>query len=396
MPNRVAPRALLAFAYAYEGDPSAFRRLAAEVADMSPVGLFDKLYKGSLLAVERPADGIAILEEARHERPTVLGLSLLCYARVHLALATGSVKDCEAAVATTEQFKLFGMSNFDAYQQSCWARIAAAAAQDQAGNPFRVSEHLAQARSDADKLGRLGNNSLGVMERFMAYVVFDGLDNKLNQTAELRAARSVSPSNTWLVGDEAYNWFCLGNDREAEAVARGLPGNQLCGPLLVLTALGRPDGRAAALSAYDRFAVSELNWWYRFESAPMLFVLDRPRLQSAAKELGLEAERQPPRDPIAWRPCLSFLTGTLSETELLATVPPNPNDQFYRHYFVGWKRLGDGDREVACQAFEKAYRLKRFHRWQWMLTRAILIRMKDRDWPKALSTTTQGGRKRAR
>jgi hypothetical protein len=117
----------------------------------------------------------------------------------------------------------------------------------------------------------------------------------------------------------------------------------------------------------------------------MLFVLDRQRLQTVAKDLGLEAERQSPRDPIDWRPCLAFLAGTLPESEFLQTAALSPNDQFYRHYFVGWKRLGDGDPDGARQAFEKAYQLKRFHRWHWMLTRAMLIRMRERNWPQTLS-----------
>jgi hypothetical protein len=167
-------------------------------------------------------------------------------------------------------------------------------------------------------------------------------------------------------------------------VARELPGTRLSSPILVLTALGLADGRATALRAHDEFVGTGPTWWYRFESAPLLFVLDRSRLTAVTKKLKVEAERLPPREPIEWRPCLSFLGGTLSEAELLATPSLGPNDRFHRYYFVGWKRLGDGDRDGAHKAFEEAYMQKRFHRWHWMLTRAILIRMNDPNWPQAL------------
>ena len=233
-------------------------------------------------------------------------------------------------------------------------------------------------------LSDLGSDSFSLSKRFMAYTLFDGLANTLDQTAELRAARGADPRNPYLVGDEAYNLLCLGNDREAETVARELPGARLSGSVLVLTALGRADGRAAALRAHEASNGSGLTWSYRFEAAPLLFTLDRTRLAAVAKELSVEAERQPPRDSIDWRPCLAFLGGTLSEAELLATLPPNPNGRVYRYYFVGWKRLGDGDRDGARKAFEEAYQQKRFNRWLWMLTRAILIRMKDPNWPQAI------------
>jgi serine/threonine protein kinase len=389
LPDRAAPRALFAFATSEVGEQPAYRRLIAEVEAMPVTNMFDRLLKGMAIATVRPADGIAILEEAAAERRTALGLSLLCLARQHLARVTGSVEACEAAVASTELYRQLAPTSSEPPQWCCLARLAAGVARERAGDHLRAAEHLAAAHREADELLRFGSDPLAVVTRFRAHVHFDGLDNKLDQTAELRAARAANPRNTWLVGHEAYNWFCRGNDREAEAVARVLPGHWLSSSVLLLAYLGRGDGRANALRTYDEFADTATAWMYRFEFAPVLFVLDRARLKVVAQELRSAAERNLPPDPIDWRPCLAFLDGTMSESELLATVPPGQLDRFYRHYFVGWKRLGDGDRAGARQAFETAYKLKLSTRWHWMLIRGILIRMKDPTWPQAIPERKQ-------
>jgi hypothetical protein len=289
---------------------------------------------------------------------------------------------------SSELYRQLAPTSSEPTRWCCLARLAAGVARERAGDHLRAAEHLAAARREADELLRFGSDPLAVVTRFMAHVHFDGLDNKLDQTAELRAARAANPHNPWLVGDEVYSWFCLGNDREAEAVARVSPG-RLSSPVQLLAFLGRADGRANALRTYDEFADTATTWMYRFELAPVLFVLDRARLKAVPQELRSAAERNPPPDTIDWRPCLAFLDGTMSEAELLATVAPGQLDRFYRHYFVGWKRLGDGDRAGARQAFETAYKLKLSTRWHWMLTRGILIRMKDPAWPQAIPERKQ-------
>jgi hypothetical protein len=74
LPDRAGPRALFAIATQEVGDQPAYRRLIAEVDAMPVTNLFDKLLKGIAIATVRPADGIAILEEAKKERQTTLGL----------------------------------------------------------------------------------------------------------------------------------------------------------------------------------------------------------------------------------------------------------------------------------------------------------------------------------
>jgi hypothetical protein len=99
-------------------------------------------------------------------------------------------------------------------------------------------------------------------------MVLDVLEGKLDRTSELRASRA-GRRDPLITSFEAYNWLSLGNVREAEAVASELPGERLNGHILVLAALGRPTGRAEALSVLEGFAGTGSEWMIRVEAAPL-------------------------------------------------------------------------------------------------------------------------------
>ena len=81
---------------------------------------------------------------------------------------------------------------------------------------------------------------------------------------------------------------------------------------------------------------------------------------------------------------LAFLEGSASEADLLARPVSNEYERCWRHYVIGWKRLGAGDRAGARAAFQEAYEVMQVASTDWAIARAVLIRMRDPDWPQAI------------
>jgi hypothetical protein len=207
-------------------------------------------------------------------------------------------------------------------------------------------------------------------------------------TEELRKARTATPG-PGLAFMEAYNLFCLGRDAEAGALADSYPEQRQNALLRVLVALGRPDGRADARRAWERYGGAGRAAAVRLEAAPLLFVVGEPG-EVAALARDLRSRKDSFRFDLNTladhATTLAFLEGTASEEELLRVPGANQFDRFRRHYLIGWKRLGEGDRAGAVAAFEDAYGVMMpgyMLRW---ITRAMLIRMRDPSWPRAVRT----------
>ena len=81
---------------------------------------------------------------------------------------------------------------------------------------------------------------------------------------------------------------------------------------------------------------------------------------------------------------LAFLEGTASEAELLSRPASRGVECCLRPCLIGWRRLGTGDRAGAEKAFGQAYEGMPFNVVAGMVARAVLIRMKDPDWPRAI------------
>jgi tetratricopeptide (TPR) repeat protein len=385
LPNRIVPLALLALAYDEAGNSAAWRTVA-ELAAMTPETPEDKLFKGSAVAADYPAEGIRLIMESLDNRPSILGHVLQADALVGRAEVTGSVDAAEDAVVSAERAKQLVPDNPVRLGRSCRARLAAAVAYERIGDLAKATAHLIIARREARELARFGSKPDAVIAGFEAAMVFDGVDGKLDLTAELRAART-GRGDRLMTSYEALNWFCLGNDRQAEAVASEFPGERLNGHVLVFAALGRPGGRAVARSAVERFVNASSPWVNRVEVAALSFALDPARPIFDLKELIRDAAGISPRDLHERKRWVAFVDGALSESELLDAPARGVFDLACRHYQIAWKRLGVGDREGAHKAFEKVYRFKLTDFHVWRISRAFLIRMKDPSWPQAFLWT---------
>jgi serine/threonine protein kinase len=382
LPNRVAPRALLAVAYYEQGNP-AFRQMVADIEAMTALTPEDTLFKGSAVAIEHPADGLRLMNESLASHPSTLGHLLRADAQLYFAQVTGTVAAAEDAVAAAAFAKQLLPDNPWRLGKSGSAHLSAMTAHERAGDTAKAAEHLAAAKREAEGLVRFGSNPMAILYRYDVAAVVDGLEGKLDYTAELRAARA-GPRDFIMTFYEADNWLCLGNDQEADFVASELSGI-FTGCVRALAALGQPGGRAAAIKALEVFTVSDSPWRHRFTLAPILFAVDRARCKAMLKDLSRESDPLTYSDDLDERKrIISMYDGTISEVELLAAPARGPVDLCARHFNIAWKRLADGDREGARKAFEEAYRFKLVDYITWTTSRIVLIRMKDPNWPQAL------------
>jgi serine/threonine protein kinase len=386
MPESVSARSLLAYAYNEMSDYSNSRRVVAEASALTPRTPWDKLFLGHAIGIHRPIEGLPLMDEALAARPSGIGHVLRAGVRLFLAALSGSVADAEAAVFDAELAKRLLASNSFSLIESALAHLTAAAAYRKRSRLDKRDEHLAAANREAEALAQFPLNKRAVQARHAVSIVCDGLEPRAEMIAPLQQIRSIAPG-PGLAYLEAYDLFCLGRDPEAKAVADEFPADRLNGHLRVLIALSRPDGRDAARQAWELFCNPDQRADFRLEAAPLLFAVGNPgQVENLASTLPSKSDEfqfgtYTDEDRAA---VLAFLGGTMSEQDLLNHAAANEFARSRQHYVAAWKRLGSGDRAGAEAAFQEAYDLSPPGAFVWSLSRAILIRMKDRDWPQAI------------
>jgi hypothetical protein len=382
MPDSVAACALLCYAKATAGDWQAAQRLLEQATARTPRAPEDKLFVGQAIGIFRPADGLPLMDQALAERPSAIAHALRATIRMQLARHTGAVADAEVALVDTELAKRLLPGNPFSLWNAADAQMAAAAAYRKAARPDKENEHLAAAGREADALARFPNNYAAVVTRYMVALARAGL-GRVDMVAQLQQARVHSPRGA-MDFYEGYDLFCQGRDAEAGDVAQGSPDDRQTGRLCFLVALGRRDGRADARRACE--AMVGPNRW---PAAPLLSAVGSPdEVAALARDLRATADQFPyhgPHGPADEAAMLAFLEGLASEADLLGRPVANEYERCRRHYVIGWKRLGAGHRDEARAAFQEAYVVMQVSSTDWCIARAVLIRMKDPDWPQALA-----------
>jgi hypothetical protein len=320
------------------------------------------------------------MDQALAERPSAIGHALRARTQIGLARDTGTVADAEAAVVDAKMAKLLLPRNPFSHDIAADAQMAAAAYR-KAGRPDKEAEHLEAAGREADFLAKFPKSYVTLVSRHMVALARAGL-GRVDMIAEFQQARDNFPKGM-LEGYEVYDLFCHGRDAEVGDWARDRPPNGFS----FLVALGRRDGWADARRVCKAMVGPDRPAMSRLAGAPLLLAVGSPDdIAALARDL-----RATPPDhfPYRWRydhaGMLAFLDGSASEAGLLGRPVPNEYERCHRHYLIGWKRLGAGDRDAARAAFQEAYEVMQVAASDWVMARAVLIRMKDPDWPQALA-----------
>jgi tetratricopeptide (TPR) repeat protein len=387
MPDSVTGRSLLAYACAASSDWASAERVAAEASALTPRTPEDRLFLGHAIGTLRPAQGLPLMDQALAERPSGIGHVLRANIRVRLAKATGSVTDAEAALLDAELAKRLLPGNPFSLSVASDAHLVAAVAHQKSGQQTKWEEQLVAAGREAKALAKFPGNYWAVQARHDFARVHDGLSPTADMIPELRQTRAASPG-ALMAFSEAYDLFCLGRDAEAEQVGSDCPNDHLMALIRFLIPLGRRDGQTDARRAWEVIANSGRQTAYQLQIAPLMFAVGKADEVSAfAHELrtggdSLQVAMFGPEDQATY---LAFLEGKSSETDFLARPRSNEHEWCRRHFAIGWKCLGAGDRRGAEAAFRKAYEVLTFEDATWWVARAALIRMKDPDWPRAIT-----------
>jgi tetratricopeptide (TPR) repeat protein len=391
MPESVTARSLLVIALEGTTDFSAALRTFDEALKLPVRTPEDKLFLGFATDSFRPAEGLKVMDEALKERSFGIGHILRADVSGSLAEQYRTVELAEAAVADAEMSARFLDRSPNVLAQIVYTNLYAADAYQRAGRPDKRDEHLAAALRQADRLAHFPANFEALFARCEVAITRDGLDGRVDMLDEIRVARRTDPGAA-VAYLEAMNLLTLGRDADAAQVADAFPDDRLNGFVRFLLALGRVDGRDDARQVLARISRPNVHPVYRLEAAQMLLAVGTPVEVAAlsreirAKEDDLLHTTSGTAGVILAR--LRFVEGGMTEAELLAVSSPDNRDRTRQFSAVAWRRLGEGDREGAKSAFRQVYDLMG-HDGPWFVARAVLIRMKDPNWPQAILKKNQ-------
>jgi hypothetical protein len=388
MPQSVAARALLAYALYQEGDNVASDGVLQQ-AEKMPVGSpKDNLFLGLAQCPFEPALGLPKIRAAVQEQPSNIGRVLLADALwMNAARNTCEIADAKEALKAAEAARLYLPDNRYVDEIEMCARLAAAAAYHLAGERDRGDEYLEAALSLADAPSRRPDSSRLLEARFCVATYKDGIVPPLPCIRRLADRLSPRVEDTDDAGIKVEVLWRLGEVEEAWTLVSKLKTDDYTGQLKVALALEQADGRAKAQKEWEAaFAGDDVQPYTLTEAIDWLYLTGQPeRVKEKAKELRASRYRWRGMSEADWELFLRFWEGKLDESEFLKAPMAGRRQKIARFYSVGMKRLGEGDREGAREAFTAFYEARTFATGEWEFCCSFLIRMNtDPDWPKAI------------
>jgi dienelactone hydrolase/tetratricopeptide (TPR) repeat protein len=280
----------------------------------------------------------------------------------------------ERGLASIRQAKRQLPDNKFLHFMSLGAHIWVADVREEISQPEKRKAALEEAGRDAEELKGILNYSY-VMARVN---YFELIKDKEAALAELEWASS-QPETSDLVAQYALALYERGQDDEALRVLdqRLKPNNKQGEMLRVILWAELPKlGSDKAYALYRKLTASRDGGgkgprWGPFELSVLLLLGKKKELADA------------PPSHEAFETFDKYITGKLSEAELVQFAGKNLMLLCFCHYLVGLDRLSDGDRAGAREHFQKALDTKFYAAVIYPYVRAYLARLKrDPAWPK--------------
>jgi tetratricopeptide (TPR) repeat protein len=394
LPQSVAARAMLSFAYGRIGEWEKANQALREMEELSPQSPEDFLFEGNAWQHIDPVKGLRILDEAVRRRPSLLARVFRAEALASLAQETGTVADAERAVQEAEVAKQLLPGNPLPTIYALWARILAASAYAAAGDQEKRAKRLSEARADADTLKGM-QRSPGAMVwrcRFFEYVG--------EQDAIVEEMRSALGSRDPVVRKTAV-YFCSlylferGNSREALAIMDASRASQIEAMRpFVLAEL--PGGKPLAIEACKDMAKKDwYGWEWAYGQSALSAFGQSEDLAAAAGDFQRRTKRFPfaEKDAQLFRKLLAYWAGEAPGQALLDAAEGSRRNLCRAHYFLGISKLGHGEREAACKEFRAAVAAVPVYLWTRHMSKVMLSRLeKDSAWPPWLPVKKRGER----
>jgi tetratricopeptide (TPR) repeat protein len=387
LPDSVAARAVLVWAYLDAGQSDRFYLELGKVAAMTPVTAEDHLFLGQVTARYDPRAALPLLDRAIEQRDSALARLIRADVRTKYADMTGVPEDAEQALDDVRVAQALLPGNLAASTASLEAHLTAACSYERHQQPAGREIALEGARRAAAALKAfpsLPRRAQDVRLRYLDY---------LGDEEAIRADyfRETPTSGGALAG----RWYFLqlyrqGKFAEALEVLEHMPrtGNELPYHLRRAFVLAHlPDGPALALKEFQavRSAWEGGPRGRRAEFYPPIILLFLGRTDEAAalyRDMA-EAGVHQPLDRTRWyQKACEYWAGLRSADELLAGAGGSQWFLCEGHFFIGLRLLAEGDRAGARRHFEAsvATRVLQFMEYDW--SRAFLARMEnDPTWP---------------
>jgi hypothetical protein len=381
-PDSIRNRALLCNSRGDDRAVYVARDSLAKLDGVPVVSPDDKLFKGFMMSYLRPADGLAMMEEGMRERPSTLGRVLLADTRRWLAYNTADLSHALAGCQDTEVLKSVFPNSTRIACMSVSAKLTAATAYDVSGDKQNARRMTQVAREEADGLR---NDTLEtIAAKWHALLYAEGL-NPRTEWIPAVAEPSIR-ANDVLTFSFALSDRMFGHPQEARRRIDTPNRGTFASCALAILALDRPDGLSEARRIWREFSLKQRDPAPAMVGSAFAILLgDRDEIVDVAKQI--RAEDQPVygmtrRDRELIR---AYMLGEISDADFVKEKTESRVWQSWRHFLVGLRRLRNGDRAQAREAFQAAYEFKTFTylHWDFALLFVVLI---DREpaWPRAL------------
>jgi hypothetical protein len=316
--------------------------------------------------------------------PLKIGQVLLADALWQHAAMTGLVPDAEAALDAADTASRLLPESPTVAVIPVYARLAASASYELAGDRQKGGDHLDAACRLADGLRGAPGSAQVLGARYCVAAYRDGITPPLPRTDHLPFPSRLDDPD--VAGIKVAQLWRLGQVEEARALVSTTKSTPYTAQFKVALALEHADGRPAAGAEWNAFVEPEYRPSELIEMIPYLYLTgEAERVPEMARKLRASHYRYRRLSEAEWEIFLRFWEGGLSEADFLKAPMSTRMHTSWRHTIVGMKRLGEGDRDGARQAFMVVYDARTFCQGDWEWCYSFLIRMNsDPEWPRAI------------
>jgi len=386
LPDSVAARAMLVRATYSDGRWDQGVMMLDELGALTPKTAEDYLFLGWARALASPHRGLDALDEAVRMRPaSPIARVIRADVRSLHANDTADPMDIEAALEDARTAKGMLPDSPLALQVHLFAHLVAAGVHEERQEADKRMEALAEAERDARALERFTDLPGAHWARAM-YLEQMGTQNDLLGEWR-RAYQSEHPA------DDAFREYALALYRSGEhdqalsvldrLAERGGGGEGELTRAYLLMFMARPDAKESALVAYrkatDRDDSSMFMLWHQ----TILRLSGNERAALDACPALSERFSRLPDWVLEWyqRP-LDYNCDRISEEELLTAAGNSHWRQCEANFFIGIRRLAEGDRAGATEHFRRSVRTGVFIFLEYRWSRRFLARLEeDPAWP---------------
>jgi serine/threonine protein kinase len=380
--DSLAVKALLTKAYFDSGEIERGEDMAARLDQSQPTTAQDYLFLGLMRYDEDPARGLRTLEQmpAQARKSTVARLAL-ARARTRLALMTGQVADAEKALEDVNKVDLpDDPLLLDTRIQALLELAKACGANDSRG-----ASALKQATRDVARLARARFNVVALEARCHYYFVLGEDDALLRLLRQARSDNVLGFAGT----DGLFQALVLYGRKDFKGAVRALETS----PLANLGSIPLIERRLlmAAIPGRNNDARKDFNsamhlarGTYQAYVAAYQQMLG-PDYVAKCENESLEIKRHP-AGPIPtmrdrwYYALLDYNAGLVTADELVKKAGTNRFDLCEGNFYIGLRKLGQGNRSAAKACFQRSLDTGVFIFFEYQCSRAFLGCIDDPTW----------------